>query len=742
MMGEGKKIGSMYYEISGDDSKLKASLVGSKATVGDLAKGLGGLGITTAAAMAAVGALTDFMKDSVKAAMEAEKADANLNATLKSTQFAAGLTSEEIKRLTANLSNMSGQDDEAIQNAQSMLLTFTKIGKEVFPQASLAVVNLAAKFGSLDAAAIQVGKALQDPINGVTNLRRIGIMLSETQEKQIKDFMDINDIASAQKIILAELETEFGGLAEAMGGTLDGKIKRLNTSWGNLQETVGKTLIPILADLADAFNEVLTRQEKLDTATKDHEAAVRKTGKTWEEYKDDVLAGAKELTGIAVLQIDAEGNLVKMHNQYGASVKEIVIANYAQSKSEYYKGQAAEQASQEMTQALKDTRVAAEQTAAGFDEFRFAVDGALSPESVKEFVAITKSMSDMRKETLSSGAAIYKSMDDWRIKQYELNESVKETETEIAKLEKMRVLNPQELQSLNAYWKALQLAKGSLDDMKNMSSKSMPAALKTLNGAISGIIDGPASFKSAADAVSWLQKKVDGLAAGTYHTPEQQKELESLRESLVKQKDAIEEAKWAQDKATKQMIFNMLLQKAASDGLTTTEFNNLIKVGTAFNIVDQASADMAEGINSMDLSDANFSLSTVYGWLDNIARTPRSMDFTITTTHITKYGSEPGPESPVIIPSEGESEWEIDPVTGKKTKKKKMAGGGSWIIPPGYNENYPVGPHALASSGERVTVTPANQSSSPVTININGWTGDARVLAAEIERRQQLARLQ
>jgi hypothetical protein len=98
----------------------------------------------------------------------------------------------------------------------------------------------------MDSAAVQLGKALNDPVLGVTALRRVGVMLTEAQEEQIKQFMEVGDVASAQKIILAELETEFGGLARAIGETSEGKLQILQNNLGNTQEAIGTGLLPLL----------------------------------------------------------------------------------------------------------------------------------------------------------------------------------------------------------------------------------------------------------------------------------------------------------------------------------------------------------------------------------------------------------------------------------------------------------------------------------------------------------------
>jgi hypothetical protein len=115
----------------------------------------------------------------------------------------------------------------------------------------MSMLDLAEKFGGIENASIMLGKALQDPVVGVTALRRRGVMLSDAQEQQVKDFMAVNDIASAQAVILKEVETEFGGLALAMGQTTQGAMIRLKNAFGEFKETLGRGLLPVFQRFVD-----------------------------------------------------------------------------------------------------------------------------------------------------------------------------------------------------------------------------------------------------------------------------------------------------------------------------------------------------------------------------------------------------------------------------------------------------------------------------------------------------------
>lgn len=206
-------------------------------------------------ALAAGGALVGAgfaLKGFVEDAMASQEVMAQTNAVLASTHGAAGMSADAIADLANELSRFTPYDDEAIQSAENLLLTFTSIGKDVFPQATETVLNMSTALGQdLKSSAIQLGKAMNDPITGATALRRVGVALTEQQMDQIKAFQESGDLLSAQKIIMGELTTEFGGSAKAAGDTFAGKMKILNTQIGNVKESIGMALLPMLTKLAD-----------------------------------------------------------------------------------------------------------------------------------------------------------------------------------------------------------------------------------------------------------------------------------------------------------------------------------------------------------------------------------------------------------------------------------------------------------------------------------------------------------
>jgi hypothetical protein len=173
---------------------------------------------------------------------------------------AAHVTAAQVGDLATAISNKTGADDEAVQSGANMLLTFTAVrnevgrGNDVFNQATAAATDLAAGLnqGQVTAegtqqAATLLGKALNDPIAGMTALRRVGISFTASQVDQIKALQKSGHTLEAQKVILAEVNKEFGGTARAAADPL----QRMSVILGNVGEDIGNKLLPALDKGAD-----------------------------------------------------------------------------------------------------------------------------------------------------------------------------------------------------------------------------------------------------------------------------------------------------------------------------------------------------------------------------------------------------------------------------------------------------------------------------------------------------------
>lgn len=242
-------IKNLQRQVEGSSRQMSSSLENVSAASSRINGALIGLG--AAGAVAGAGLVAAFGASTIKSFMDSENAVTQLNAVLKSTNGVAGVTIEKATELATAFQKTTRYSDEAVMGAENMLLTFTNISKDVFPDTTEAVLDMATAMGSdLKSTAIQVGKALQDPIEGVTALQRVGVRLTEQQKKQVEAMVKAGDAAGAQRVILKELQTEFGGSAKAAGQTFAGKLDILRNSFDDVKESIGKVLVDGLSPLA------------------------------------------------------------------------------------------------------------------------------------------------------------------------------------------------------------------------------------------------------------------------------------------------------------------------------------------------------------------------------------------------------------------------------------------------------------------------------------------------------------
>jgi len=179
-------------------------------------------------------------------------------AVIKSTGGAANVTSKQVAELADTLSAKAGVDDEVIQAGENMLLTFKNITNEagknndIFNQASVAALDMAAGFAAasgseinLKASTIQLGKALNDPIAGMSALTRVGVQFTDQQERVITKLVESGNLLQAQKVILGEVTSQFQGSAAAQA-TASGTMK---VAFENLAESIGAILAPAIEKL-------------------------------------------------------------------------------------------------------------------------------------------------------------------------------------------------------------------------------------------------------------------------------------------------------------------------------------------------------------------------------------------------------------------------------------------------------------------------------------------------------------
>jgi len=220
------------------------------------------LSIGLTAPIVAFGALA------TKNAVDSAKAIAQVEAAVKSTGGAAGRSVSQLEEMATGLQRISLYDDDQIlKDVTANLLTFTNVTGTEFDKAQVAILNLSTRLGTdLTSASVQVGKALNDPIKGVTALGRAGVQFTAAQKEQIAALVESGDVAAAQTIILGELETQFGGAAEAAANA--DPYTQMANEVGNLSESFGAIINEALIPVVGFLQRVVDRISNFSDGTK------------------------------------------------------------------------------------------------------------------------------------------------------------------------------------------------------------------------------------------------------------------------------------------------------------------------------------------------------------------------------------------------------------------------------------------------------------------------------------------
>jgi len=295
-----EKIGSIYAELEAKtdkfNSEIDKAVKKTEQSAGKIGKSLDSIVKGFAAMGAAVVILkkvVDVMKQLEASAREQEMAFRKIEGQVTATGMAAKRTAGQIIELANTLQSISNfSDAEILEGVMSQLLKFQKITGDTFDRAAASIVDMAAVTGSLEGAAQAVGMALESPIEGITRLRRQGIIFSEEQKAQIQNFVETNRLAEAQGVILEKLQGTFGGMAEKMAEP----AIQLKNAWGDLQDELGYGIM-------NATNDFATKLiPKINEAT-DFFAAMN--------YQ--VRLTTEDLKNLSIAQLEAEIENVNKH---------------------------------------------------------------------------------------------------------------------------------------------------------------------------------------------------------------------------------------------------------------------------------------------------------------------------------------------------------------------------------------------------------------------------------------------
>lgn len=629
-----ERVASILAEIGLDASKFTSGANTIGGLTSKLIDGIAGLNPVIGVAVGALAALFSKAKEFEQVAAESAKEGAKVEAVLQSTKYAAGITKEELDQLAQTVSKSAGIDDELVQSAEAVLLTFTKVNKDVFPETITIAQDMAAILGGdLNSTIVQVGKAMND-FSGYTALKRAGVSFSEEQIEQIQHFKDTNDIIGYQNLLLKELQTEFGGAAKKVNDAGDGS-ENLKIAIDNLKEAIGAKLIPIQREwnnsLAESINLLTETEEKAKAVHMakylgqyEYTAATNSV----EEYYKAAISGMVESGKLYnstsqkwLNYLDAGGKVADLTGLQAIQFKHLVVSNALLTEEQY--------------------------------KYMQSVDGA-----IPKFKSLTQSQQAWADSLTAQGEA-YKA----------LHPQVVQTDEELQALS-------EKYQNILSLTSSLQSETDKYTNSMDDLHKKQADAKEDLDKAIAGYWaydeEGTKVYNSLQSVNGQLKKLSGNSEESQAKISDLTKKQAELREELDKHdlvwgqdKKGIEDAQKAYDditqqisdleeehkKATNTIVYNNLLQKLSVDGLTDSEFAMAQQTGVALGLFTQATADSGVAINDLTTLLANGQITqeefnlvvnsgtdAIHAFIDSINAIPEYKTTTITTIYTSAGG--------------------------------------------------------------------------------------------------------
>lgn len=189
-------------------------------------------GITSAGL--AVQKLNRFLQESVRAAMDDERAQANLNRVLLNSGFAGAAT--QVSDYITNIQRATGVTEDQLRPAFLTLFNSLRSVTKAQETLNIALEVSAATGKDLASVTSAFGKAA---VGAKTSIGRLGLGISKADLAA----MSFDDI-------MASLERKFSGSTQTAANTFAGKMDRLRAAIGEGKETIGYALIDVFAELA------------------------------------------------------------------------------------------------------------------------------------------------------------------------------------------------------------------------------------------------------------------------------------------------------------------------------------------------------------------------------------------------------------------------------------------------------------------------------------------------------------
>mgnify|MGYP003385716042 CR=1 FL=1 len=238
----GKPTSKALLAISAAANDVKGSALNMTGQLGPLGSALSAIGPYGLAAGVALSAVALGLLKGIEAAAQAEQSFMRLEAVLRATGNSSGLTANEIVATAEGIEKATLATAEQVQDAATVLATFRTVAGDTFTRTLTLAQDMSATFGGdLKSNVAALGKALEDPINGLGGLQKSYRLLTESQRDTIQTLVETGRQAEAQRMILDALEKKIGGSGRAETSGLAGATNRLSDAWGNLLKGIAQT---------------------------------------------------------------------------------------------------------------------------------------------------------------------------------------------------------------------------------------------------------------------------------------------------------------------------------------------------------------------------------------------------------------------------------------------------------------------------------------------------------------------
>lgn len=236
--------------LVGQNSKTANSNKAMETSFGSVTKKILG----TAAAAVSLNAVKGFVTDCVTGVMELERANTRLETLMMNV---SGTTKEQVKDLIDygdQLELITTIESDATMAGASQLATFQlqsgtiKTLLPAFQDLAVAQYGVNVSQDQMIQSANLIGKVM----GGSTGaLKKAGVTFTEAQEKILKTGTETQKAATLVEV----LGVNFGGLAQEMAKTDEGKIRQLKNAWGSVKDEIGFAVMPAISNVVTYLND-------------------------------------------------------------------------------------------------------------------------------------------------------------------------------------------------------------------------------------------------------------------------------------------------------------------------------------------------------------------------------------------------------------------------------------------------------------------------------------------------------